>query len=1219
MLFRAFGMMVVAAVAAAVRAGDLPRVWATYDTCRDMMSDFRAMKAGGVDCVTIGCRSVEYCREALEAAKATGIRLNCPIGDLTRHASMVERVGLKPEPAVMIGGAYDGKAIDRHLFAFAAEKHEIVIEPPIYDKGFPVTRGRTGMEGDKVSGKPEKCGHYFPGVIPLRAEVVVPLKAFDGEQHLRILPAKLDVAPADAKPSNDSVTNPQFFTTREYRERKLYRLSFDLTGLDGALLDKVGLAVYWAAGAPGEDYKAFSEGQVAPAAESTREALQADVRRRFKMWTDANGGTFPFEQFVGVRYGDECFNMTFHTGAPFLSFPLWDMSEPGLAAFRKVAGDGVEHPRTWGYPEIYGEDAYACFLYAYHKSCAELAQVVRDEVKKVSPDLLVFRNTTRNRIFALSNEHDGTGQELLAQVFDFLHLDPYPVSGGGYSNVIPMDMGYMAGLARRYKKPLIPWMQAHVYGGAGGLKHVTAADVKRMGDEHWNFGIDGIFWLGWGNRYTFPNASPEGWTAARDLHRRLHAELPPKPKARIAVLRPYSKRAIASTVGADVDRNPADKLLWIYTTLLSEEFHLPYDVFEIPPRESLAERKAREEALKAYAYVVSTVPYPGAIPIGIGSEGKTLSGRGAEAAKTRFRREIATLFGEGGKTVFSMGFDERTLAGKPLTSPFLSDDAPSHPGTWLFANFERRLTMSVGEEDGEKRVELKLDREDCDTLFSLRSEPFPVTAGSGFRLTCRLRGTYSMATPCGQWGRGGTYIGWLDAQGNRLSEQFHFGLAADDSAWQDVSVVGRVPDAACAAFVDIGADAPNFRKNERLCLAKVTFSQVPVNAVPLPGVVRPAPLVTDLAPGVEPLKTGVVTLRDDGMTLIDGKPFFPIGIYSVHRCAVNSNDIENAFRQLKDAGFNTVHTYDWKRGESYSEYQDMAEKYGMRLLNNPVSPLPKTVTSERARPNMLAWYLADDASKRMTPEQLRMRSLTVKRYDNAHLTAQADSLGSDYRTRYADFIGSTDVFLPEIYTACGSRPNGYEVLFVDYQVRAVFRELREAGVVKGVWPILQQFKGWKGWQRFPTAEEVRAMAYLSISAGAHGLFWYTYAAANGDKDGLGAADDPDRWRDLAAITRELASIQDDLGTRSAAAPQVKVLEGPEKDSFGNASVHCVLKQGVGGRLLIAVNAAAQKVRAQFAIDTVRKAQVLFEDREVRVASGLVDEFEPNGVHVYRLR
>ena len=145
------------------------------------------------------------------------------------------------------------------------------------------------------------------------------------------------------------------------------------------------------------------------------------------------------------------------------------------------------------------------------------------------------------------------------------------------------------------------------------------------------------------------------------------------------------------------------------------------------------------------------------------------------------------------------------------------------------------------------------------------------------------------------------------------------------------------------------------------------------------------------------------------------------------------------------------------------------------------------------------------------------------------------------------------------------------------------------------------------------------MAYLSIAAGAHGLFWYTYAAANGDRDGLGAADDPDRWRDLAAVARELASLQDDLGTRSAVAPQVRILEGPEKDSFGNASVHCVLKQGVGGRLLIAVNAAAQKVRAQFAVDAVRKAQVLFEDREVRVAEGLVDEFVTNGVHVYRLR
>jgi hypothetical protein len=32
------------------------------------------------------------------------------------------------------------------------------------------------------------------------------------------------------------------------------------------------------------------------------------------------------------------------------------------------------------------------------------------------------------------------------------------VLGGGFAPVIPRDMSYCAGLARRYGKPLVPWM-----------------------------------------------------------------------------------------------------------------------------------------------------------------------------------------------------------------------------------------------------------------------------------------------------------------------------------------------------------------------------------------------------------------------------------------------------------------------------------------------------------------------------------------------------------------------------------------------------------------------------------------------------------------------------------------------------------------------------------------------------------------------------------------
>ena len=572
---------------------------------------------------------------------------------------------------------------------------------------------------------------------------------------------------------------------------------------------------------------------------------------------------------------------------------------------------------------------------------------------------------------------------------------------------------------------------------------------------------------------------------------------------------------------------------------------------------------------------------------------------------------------------FSLSFDENSVVPCPSADWAIQDDRQRHPGKWLINNYCKRISVSAKEVDGEKCTELKLNRKDCDTAFSLCSDRFPVRGGSGFRLTVRVRGTYSLKEAQGQWGRGGTYLGWYDADGHRLVTELHFVLPCDDKGWQDVSVVGHVPADAVEAFVVIGTDSPNFKEGQRICLSQVTFVHVDAASVPRKAVVRPEPLTTELAPDVTPLTKGLATLRDDGMTLIDGKPFFPIGIFSVHRCEANSNSFELAFRQLADAGFNLVHTYEWKRDASYAEYLDLAEKHGMKLLNNPTrSMFRKNIGEERTRPNMLAWYLADDASKRTTPEKLRRFSLDVKSCDNAHLTAQADSLGSHYKTRYADFIGSTDVFLPEIYTACADHQIGHEVLFVDYQVKALFRELAEAGnPVKGIWPLLQQFKGWGGWKRFPTHSELKAMAYIAITAGAHGLTWYTYAAAKSGTGNPGAADDPERWEDLASVTRELSSIQDDLASRTARQqPKVMVVKGPAKDGFGYGAIHFLLKEGSGkGQLLVAVNAALQPVTAHFRIPEAVGAEVLFENRKMSVKDGIVDEFEPNGVHVYRLK
>jgi hypothetical protein len=381
----------------------------------------------------------------------------------------------------------------------------------------------------------------------------------------------------------------------------------------------------------------FGRGAVSAAAESTREALRVSVRQTLKLWADANGGEFPHDVVLAARFGDECFYVTGHTGADAaVNYPLWEYSAPSITAFRKRAS-AVEYPRTWGFPEVYGEDSYAWWMYSLHENCARLAGIVREEIARAAPGLLLFRNTTRSGVFAFSNDLDGSGPELLTRNLDIAHLDPYPVNARGYGSSIPRDMSYYSGLARRYNRLLIPWMQAHTYGGPDGLQDVNPEQVDRMAGEQLRQGVDAIMWLGYGQ--TFPKVRPDSWERAGLFHQKLARQLPPKPVARLAVLRSYRAWS-ASSMWEGKIRNPGDWMLQQLLDVWAVQHGQPYDVFELAPAMTAGERAALAKDLKKYSYVVSTAPWKDAWVIGAGTLGQTADPDTARQVQQRFESEL---------------------------------------------------------------------------------------------------------------------------------------------------------------------------------------------------------------------------------------------------------------------------------------------------------------------------------------------------------------------------------------------------------------------------------------------------------------------------------------------------------------------------------------------------------------------------------------------------
>ena len=368
--------------------------------------------------------------------------------------------------------------------------------------------------------------------------------------------------------------------------------------------------------------------------------------------------------------------------------------------------------------------------------------------------------------------------------------------------------------------------------------------------------------------------------------------------------------------------------------------------------------------------------------------------------------------------------------------------------------------------------------------------------------------------------------------------------------------------------------------------------------------------------------TPKVSLRDDGMTLIDGKPFFPIGMYAVCKRDFNGKNFDVAFKGLKEAGFNMAHTY----GNPYDpEFLAAAAKYGFKLWVEARFPDRNLIEVGRHNPNIIAWYLGDDTSDHILPELEADYDEAVKAVDPTRLTVQADpilsSSASGGFSRYADYVTATDGLLPEIYPIRNEAGDPTDTTCVAVTIRDIkqFYEdvrLHGDGRPRTCWAILQYFKGWGGWKHFPTRDQLFATTFAAVIHGAHGITWYTYGGFDKNE---GVTSTPERWRNICDLATRLSELSPVLAERKPPQPAAPaVLAGPKADPLGAPSVSCLLKRHGGKSYLLAVNAAAEPVSAKLAVPGAETVEVLYENRACDVKGGFItDDFAPFAVHIYR--
>lgn len=367
-----------------------------------------------------------------------------------------------------------------------------------------------------------------------------------------------------------------------------------------------------------------------------------------------------------------------------------------------------------------------------------------------------------------------------------------------------------------------------------------------------------------------------------------------------------------------------------------------------------------------------------------------------------------------------------------------------------------------------------------------------------------------------------------------------------------------------------------------------------------------------------------ITLRDDGVAMVDGGPWFPIGVYSVEPCAFNGFDYRKAFADLSSVGIDLGHSYRHWRDESF--YAG-AKSAGAKLFVNgkPAVKGDDWFLSARAHDPIIAWYIGDDTSMNTTPQELLDRDEACRMLDGTRLTCHADGVGARRaKSNLRDYVDFADVFLPEIYPFDG---HGDErcVAEVCRDMDRCFSDYARFGRVsrpRAVWPILQCFDG-ASWKRYPSAAEMYATSFAAIIHGAQGITWFKYGGAKDANNRYsGMFRTPEDWAAMTNITRRISSLRPVLVARTPAQPSApEIVKGPACDPLGQPSVTMLMKVHGDEKYAFTVNASPEPVRARFAdgLSGVSRAHVMWEDRSVQVLNGAFeDDFAAFAVHVYRI-
>ncbi|MEW5801959.1 MAG: carbohydrate binding domain-containing protein [bacterium] len=348
-------------------------------------------------------------------------------------------------------------------------------------------------------------------------------------------------------------------------------------------------------------------------------------------------------------------------------------------------------------------------------------------------------------------------------------------------------------------------------------------------------------------------------------------------------------------------------------------------------------------------------------------------------------------------------------------------------------------------------------------------------------------------------------------------------------------------------------------------------------------------------------------IDSDNRFILNGEPFFPIGIYMGDDYRVNYTRVD----EVADSPFDTIMNYAVNVGnpQQIASYLDYLHSKNLNLIYSlkdyigngqaDLDTITQKVNAYQGYPAVISWYMNDEKGLSYLPE-LEARYQKVRELDENHPVwsvhfQKGDLIGEAHTT---DILGVDPYPIP-------SSPITLVSQMADWA--------KEAGRgYRPLWLVPQIFDqsnyGRPG--RLPTPEEMRAMTYLATNHGAKGLIYYSYFDIR-SKDYYET-----QWAAVKKIASEIKTLrQVFLSTQKAADNDI---------TCDNSSIDYKLMKMDTQYYLFAVNTLDENITSvSFQNNLTYKPSVisvLFENgRQITASNGhFSDNFLPYEVHVYEL-